>query len=153
MNPAVLLPMLILTWQAHSLVPTDYQPKALPPRDSSVDVYLEFIDGGKIIPLDKNTVRWEVNSRFLAAGINLKQVSFPLDRYTTRAYTVTASIKDYNGQNYEKTVLINRVNPLVALQNSPLQKNSAGTQIDFFAEPFFFSSLNPSDYLFKWLIN
>lgn len=144
MNPAVLLPMLFLTWQAHSFVPTDYPAKVLPPRDSTVDVYLEFTDGGEIVPLDEQTVRWQVNGSVIAGGTGLKQISFPLNQFTTRKYTVTATVKSYNGQNYEKTVVINRVDPLVALINS-------GTE--FFAQPFFFSSLNPGDYLFNWSLN
>lgn len=153
MNPAVLLPMLILTWQAHSFVPTNYQAKILPPRDSTVDVYLEFIDGGRIASLDKNLIRWQVNGNFLAAGINLKHVSFQLDRYLTRSYLVTATIKEYSGRDYEKSVLIKRVEPLVVLSNSAWQPVPAGQQTEFTAEPFFFSARNASDFLFDWIVN
>lgn len=146
-------PTLILTWQAHSYLPAGYQGKALPPRDSTVDVYLEFLDGGKITPLTNQVVRWQVNKSFVAAGNNLTRLSFPLDKFTTKIYTVTATVKEYNGADYEKTIVINRTDPLVVVRNEPFRKDAAGTHANLTAEPYFFSSANPSDYLFNWIVN
>lgn len=146
-------PTLILSWQAHSYIPSDYPAKALPPRDSTVDVYLTFVDGGTIIPLTKQMVSWQINGEFFVSGVNLNHISFPLNRFTTRTYEIKATIKDYNYQNIEKTVLINRVNPLVSVQASPFLKNTSGTQLHFTARPFFMFSTNPNDYVFIWNIN
>lgn len=133
---------IILSWQAHSFVPANYAGKVLPPRDSVVDVYLEFTDNGKITPLDENIIRWEVNGKFLVGGANLKHITLPLDRFTTRTYAVTATVKNYNEQDVQKTVIVSRATPLVTLK-------SYGSDIT--ATPYFFSSPNISDYVFNWI--
>jgi len=153
MLSALILPTIILTWQAHAYVPAGYQGKILPPRDSTVDVYLEFVDAGKIIPLDTRTIQWTVNGRFLAGGSGLTRLSFPLDQFTTRTYAVTATVKDYNDQDVAKTIVINRTNPLVIFGVPSSVKDAEGTHLNFTAAPFFFSSSNPSDYLFNWFVN
>ena len=157
-------PQIILTWQAHSYLPSGYQGKALPPRDSTVDVYLEFLDNDKIMPLDKNFIRYEVNDRFLAAGVGLKKVSFTLNQFTARNYVVTATVKEYRGsdtagdirgdtKDIKKSVVINRVDPLVVI-NAPIARNQIKTNTaTLTALPYFFKSLNPSDLVFIWKVN
>jgi hypothetical protein len=118
-----------------------------------VNVYLEFIDNGRIIPVEKELIKWEVNGRFLASELGLNRISFQLNQFTTREYIVTATVKEYNGADISKSILIRRVDPMVLIESPATEKTTAGIQTTFFAKPYYFSSLNVSDYLFNWKIN
>lgn len=146
-------PTLILTWQAHSFVPSSYPGKVLPARDSSVDLALEFIVNGKITPLTDQTVRWTVNDRFLAANTSLTNISFKLDQFTTRTYTVTATVKDYQGQDFQKSVVIRRADPLVVIEAPYLAHTLNTTSATFTATPYFFTPSQVSDLFFSWAVS
>ena len=146
-------PTMIMSWQASSYIPSGYPGKILPPRDSVVDVYLEFTDAGVVVPLNTHIIRWSVAGSFFAGGAGLNHIQFPLNRFTTKSYPITAVIKDYKGADIEKTVIINRADPFVTLRVIASEKVAGGTQVSFRASPFFFSSLNPNDYMFNWTVN
>lgn len=147
-------PTLVLTWQAHAYVPSDYPGKILPPRGSSVDVSLLATDRGKIIDLSRTDIAWSVNGRHLNGGIGMTYFSFVLDQFTARTYTITASIRDWQGlPNMETSVAIRRADPMIVI-DAPYSKHLLTDQsAELTVIPYFFLINTVSDLTVSWEVN
>ncbi len=133
----------MVTWKANDYAPASFQGKILPIDGSRIDVALEIIDSGKIANLSGNEIRWLINGRDLKSGIGLKNISF-IAEGVKGDQVIDITIKNYGGQDLEKTVTIPLASPEVVI--------SGGPNI-FEALLYFFNITSPNQVRINWSAN
>lgn len=161
---AVNQPQFMVSWQADSYVPSWYQGKILPTQGSKIKVGFELIDGGKIITLSENRVRWYINDKLVkneSSGLGIKSYSSIVSDYAGKDTEIKIAILPCAGRcgGYKggeilyKIIKIPVVSP-EAVIDAPYKERRifAGKNI-FLAYPFFFSVKNLDEISLSWFVN
>ncbi len=149
-------PQFLVTWRSHNYAPSWYAGKILATRGSWVDVSFDLIDGGKIVDLSKNKVRWYVNDdlrRNEDDGLGIKNFYFGVDDLARENIIVQVVIVDYGDQQIGKIITIPLVSPEVVI-DAPYSNGRLPSGIDMFkAYPYFFDIRDLSNLSFDWTVN
>ena len=149
-------PQFLVTWRSHNYAPSWYAGKILATRGSWVDVSFDLIDGGKIVDISKNKVRWYVNDdlrRNEDDGLGIKNFYFGVDDLARDDIFVQVVIVDYGDQQIGKIITIPLANPEVVI-DAPYSNSRlpSGTNM-FKAYPYFFDIRDLSKLSFDWMVN
>ncbi|MDP3052725.1 MAG: hypothetical protein Q8N22_02065 [bacterium] len=144
----------LITWQAQSFVPAEYQGKILPASGTNIKLGLELVITNKIQDLSKADIFWYLDGKLLGRGQGLKQINFTATKGATNSHFVRAAV-NYNQQEYDGTADIPIANPKIVIQTPSPANNSIplGKKNDFQAIPYFFNINNLGELLFTWLVN
>lgn len=146
-------PEIIITWQAQNYAPPGFEGKVLPIRGTNVSAAIMLIEGGKIINLSQNEIRWFVNRGLENSGIGLAEINFKLSNIAPDSISLKAEIRDYKGENLEKSIVVPLGKPeLVITGYGPAKlieagKNTLNTLV------YFFNINNLNQLLFGWSAN
>jgi len=143
----------LITWQAQSFVPAEYQGKILPAPNTAVKLGLELIIANKIQDLSKADILWYLDEKLLGRGEGLKQISFTANKGATNSHFVRALV-NFNQQEYGGTADILIANPKVVIKIPSPADNSASLGENIFqAIPYFFNINNLQELIFVWSAN
>jgi hypothetical protein len=134
----------LVSWGADTYVPSDYQGKRLPTRNSRVEISFELIESGKIVDLSRNKVRWYVNSEQIASEIGKKTLTYALDKRAGSAPSVKIEIPDYKGNTIKHIFTLPLATPKVVIISN--NKTLVGL-------PFFFNVSRQTELAWQWKIN
>ena len=148
-------PNIVLTWQASSFVPPDYQGQALPTASTPFVAALELIDEGKFANLGQSDIQWYVNGNLKQSGKNLKSFRYgpPVTNSAVDGYALKVKISNYKNSSRESTVVIPIVHPDLVIDVPYPNKEVVATSSIWTAFPYFFDVLTPSDLSFSWTAN
>ena len=152
-------PALLVTWQAQNSIPSWYDGKAMPTYQSPIVLSLVVTQGGKIVSLASQPIKWFVNDDVIGYQAGLSSVTFVNKRiFDGGEIDVRVSVQltdpDTGAQTMQTGYLsIPVVSPMVVVQAPPFSGVlSAGQSLKLVASPFFF--LVPQGGLsFSWNIN
>ncbi len=157
-------PQFMVSWQAESYAPSWYQGKIFPTQGSRINVGFELIDGGKIIDLSKNKVRWYVNDKLVKNennGLGIRFFSFIVADYAGEDAEIKIAVLPCAGGcvGYKKNEILYKiikipiVSPEAVIDAPYKEKRIFVGENRLFAYPFFFNVKNPDNLSFSWLIN
>ncbi len=143
-------PEFLASWKASNYVPADYQGKALPSNSTNVEISFDLIDGGRIVDLSRNQVRWSINDQLFRSGIGVKAIQFTGDG---SEQTIRITVLDYNERDLDEFIVVPSARPEVAINTkAPSGQIGLGNYL-FEALPYFFNINNPADLNINWQIN
>lgn len=137
-------PEFLVSWKTDSYVPPGYIGKALPTRNSRVDIALELIDNGRLVNLSQNEIRWFVNNKLQKSGMGIKNFTM-LQPTINVAPEIRISVINYRGINLDKTITIPLANPDVAIISVE--------GFTFRALPYFFNIKTANELKYTWSVN
>ena len=138
-------PEFLITWKASPYVPSDYQGKILPTRESVINISFDVIDSGKIADLSRNEIRWKSGGKIINSGIGSKNSSFVISKIAVDELRINITILNSKGRDLNKSISIPIADPEVVIQ----QIGPAS----FEAKPYFFNINNVSLLNFDWTAN
>ncbi|MDP2696224.1 MAG: hypothetical protein Q8O87_03185 [bacterium] len=138
-------PQFITSWKANSYVPAEYIGKALPTRDTGVDVAFDLIHNNRAVNLTQTEVRWYLNNKFQTSGLGLTNFDFDVSNITHSSQTIRIVVMDYNGADLTKSVIIPVADPQVTMVK--IANN------EYKALPYFFNIASLGDLDFQWSAN
>lgn len=152
-------PALFITWQAQNDVPSWYDGKAMPTYQSPITLSLMAMQGGKIVSLAGQPIKWFINDDLIGYQTGLSSVTFVNRRvFAGGEIDVKVSVQltdpETGIQTMQTSYLsIPVVSPIVVMQAPPFSGAfSAGQSFRLVASPFFF--LVPQEGLsFSWNVN
>ena len=144
-------PTLMLTWQANTFVPSDYQGKTLPTNGSPIKLTLELFDRGKTVNTSQYEIRWFANNTLFASGKGLNQTKFTPRVLSVNSYRIRAVVIGYNGNlDLESSTVIPVVQP-TAVIDAPYKNNIiSGASAPVRARAYFFNTTKASDLKLEW---
>jgi len=139
-----------LTWSTDTYVPAEYQGKALPVRDSNIEV-IANIDDSRINPEDL-IYNWFVNDYFKkeSSGLNKQILEFNTAVTTNNKNSIRLEIRDANNAFLGVTYLSieTRQPEIIIFANKYEIKSDQEAQ--FIAKPYFFNINNINELDYKW---
>ncbi len=147
-------PQFMVSWQAKTYVPSWYQGKIFPTKDSMVEVRFELIDNNKIADLSREKIRWYVNDDLMKNeenGLGIKSLKFLMPDYPSQTSEVRIQIFHYkNGEILDKIIRIPSMSPEIVIDSAyPNNEINVGSSI-FYAWPFFFNVANLNQLSIDW---
>lgn len=147
-------PVFMVTWQAESFIPAEFEGRAIPTNRTSVEVAMNLVENKKIVNLSGTEIKWFVNDKRVLRGNGAQLMHFQVDEFTNRAQGVRIEIPDHKGIKLEKTILIPLATPELVVQTFRIgDKIGAGETITLKAMPYFFNTATIQDLSFNWLVN
>lgn len=142
----------ILTWQAQSFVPADYQGKILATTGVGIKAGLEVVEENKIRDLSKINIRWYLDNKLLTQGVGLKQINFRATAAPTYSHYLRAVVRDE--EEISGGVDIPIVSPKVIIKTPTPTANfiPLGKTI-LQAIPYFFNVATLKELVFNWTVN
>lgn len=153
---AAAAPQFLVSWQAQSYVPSWYQGKVMPTKDSPVRISFELIDGGRLADLSGTAVRWYVNDKLMLNennGLGITSFGFNVPDYAGQQTEVRISLPSYRGQALDKVITIPVSSPEVVIDGRFTQNQLQIGDNSFAAVPFFFNAQTLADLDFNWVAN
>lgn len=142
----------ILTWQAQSFAPADYQGKILATTGTGIKAGVEVIKENKIQDLSKINIRWYLDSKLLTQGIGLKQINFRATRAATYFHYLRAVVRDE--EEISGGIDIPIVNPKVVIKTpAPFANSISLGKTILQAIPYFFNAAELKELVFNWSVN
>lgn len=144
-------PEFLVSWRAHTYVPSTYQGKILPVRGSRITAGVSLAEGNRLADISRSEIRWYLNGRLVQSGIGLQQATINLPA-TSNADNQLQIIVDYKGNELEKTIQIPIANPKITITTS---SPSYALQLSnlLSAVPYFFNAVTINDFIFTWTVN
>ncbi len=148
-----------LTWSTNTYIPANYIGKALPIRESQVEIAAN-IDSPNLNP-DNLSYFWSVNHYINKNGSGRGKQTFIFNTKSTNSdYLITVEVRSANGSLLGSPSLPIRVQePEIVLKtdipSSVLKKSyiiSSEQEINFLAQPYFFNIKNISQLNYKWTL-
>lgn len=142
----------ILTWQAQSFAPADYQGKILATTGAGIKAGVEVIKENKIQDLSKINIRWYLDSKLLTQGIGLKQINFRATAAPTYSHYLRAVVR--NEEEISTGVNIPIVSPKVIIKTPfPAINSFFLGKNNLQAIPYFFNVAELEELVFNWSVN
>ncbi len=147
-------PQFLVSWQTKTYVPSWYQGKIFPTKDSAIEVRFELIDNGRIVDISKEKIRWYLNDKLYSnenSGFGKKSIIFLMPDYPGKSTEVRIEIFQYKGdKTIGKIINISSVSPEVVIDAPyPDHKINVGAS-NFSAYPFFFNIKSLDNFGIEW---
>jgi hypothetical protein len=143
----------LITWQALSFAPAEYQGKILPSTGTNIKLGLELVTENKLQDLSKADILWYLDEKLLGRGQGLKENVFAAHKGATDSHFVRVVV-NYKNQEFDGTVDIPIINPRVVIETSVPTSTSISLGKNIFqAVPYFFNISNIRELIFNWTIN
>ena len=139
-----------LTWSTDTYTPLEYQGKALPVRDSNIEVVAN-IDDLRVNP-KKLIYNWFINDYFKreSSGLSKQVLEFNAAITTNDKNIIRLEIKDTNDTFLGVTYLsIKTHQPEIILLTNKYEIKS-DQEVQFIAQPYFFNISNINELDYKW---
>lgn len=147
-------PQMIISWQAlDSYAPPFFKGKVLPNQNSAINTRLLVLENGQVQDLSQIEIRWYLNGKLIRSGTGLSETQISFDALASRYNQLSVTLRQYKGDDFEKSVALPIHPPKVTVDASNLLNFKTSEELSLFAHPFFFSSKEISNLLFSWLIN
>ncbi len=148
-------PAFFVSWKTNSYTPSWYSGKRLPSLGSSLNVSFDLIEGGKVVDLSSEKIRWYINNKLFKNennGLGIKSIT----RMVTEPgdyLEVRITLPEHNGGFFDKVVLVPIASP-EAVISAPYLGGiiDRGTTI-LEGIPFFFNVETEEDFNFGWKID
>jgi hypothetical protein len=134
------VPSLLITWKAHTLVPSFYEGKALPSAGSTIEASVAALSNNRLVDLSDYTITWLLNGSKIASDTGLTRITTALNYFGVQRYTLTAFIPDYNTNKLVQTVTIETAAPKLVVSLDAQSKTSNSLLSTVSAVGYFFSA-------------
>lgn len=143
----------VLTWEANSFYPADYQGKAPVVLGSSVSVSATVVKNNKLADVSNLEIFWYLDGKFFKKGVGLNKVTFDVDKFKGDEYFLMVAIK-MDGKRVEKGITIPVGSQELVIENPrPLNIVKLGERVELKTMPYFFNVNSLSDLSFFWSID
>ena len=146
-------PVILLTWQAGSYVPTNYQGKALAGPSSIISASVEIIDQGKVADLSRSPIRWYLDGSLVGSGVGKKTVNVRAPSLPLQGTQLMVQIPGYKGELLFKTVVIFVSSPIAAIEAPYVGGDFGSRSVSVRGVPYFFNVSDMSTLIFNWTVN
>jgi hypothetical protein len=146
----------LISWKANNYVPSDYQGRIMPSKNSEVEVSFDLLDKGTIIDISKQQINWNLNHRSLRSGIGLQSIKITFNSNSEQLLEI--ELPDYKDAKYKMAYLDYFIKipgraPEVVI-NAPYPNNIIKIgQNPFQALPYFFNITNLGQLKFEWSVD
>ena len=149
----VIGPQVLLTWQAATYVPPNFNGKALPTSDSQITAGVDLIDQGQHVDLSSFKIYWYLNDAFFQGGAGLTRVSFTAPHFIGKtSVRLRVAVSNY-GNGASRTIQIPVVPAQAVIESSSPSLSAATVPFTLQADPYFFNVQDPSLLQFNWTMN
>lgn len=142
-------PEFLVTWEAKTYVPPQFQGRTLPVVSSLVAASVEMINQDRIVDISKQDIYWYLNGDFLEGGQGLQRTSFLMNN--TGAQRLEVKLPNYQG-NVSKIIEIPVVKPEAVIA-APSSNNLIYGSTRVAALPYFFNVSSPAGLSYSWEVN
>lgn len=156
-------PTLILSWKANTYIPKVYNGKALPTKESYIDISIMAISNdklsiGKILNLSNKQIRWYVNNDLVFRSVGLTHIRIKNNMDFGSEIDVRVAVEHYdkstgNTSFIEKYISITVISPKVSIIKNIFKSDDMSGSLGFIALPLFFNAKSLSDLSIIWSIN
>lgn len=146
-------PQFLVTWNAQSYVPPNYQGKTFPTNGSPVIVSFELVSQGKAIDLSGQTINWYLDGDFFSGGIGIQSINFNAVAPAGTEHSVNIQLPDYQGEFLTKTINIPVLQSQAVIEAPFPGKIFSASNLQLIARPYFFNIGDPSTLIFSWEVN
>lgn len=146
----------LVSWRAINFVPSDYQGKIIPSKNSIIEISFDLLDNGKFVDVSKQQINWNIDRDSFKSGVGLKSIITTFDKVSTKLVEIELpnySDKIYAGAYLNKFVNIPAVSPEVVINAPYPNKTISVKQNAFQAVPYFFGISNLSQLSFEWTVD
>lgn len=146
----------LVSWRAINYVPSDYQGRIIPSKNSIIEISFDLLDKGKFVDISKQQINWNIDRNSFKSGVGLKSIVTTFDKAATKLIEI--EIPDYNDRTYtgaylNKFINIPAVSPEIVI-NAPYPNKTIGIrQNSFQAIPYFFGISNLGQLKFEWSVD
>ncbi|MEM4368282.1 MAG: hypothetical protein QXO21_04670, partial [Candidatus Anstonellales archaeon] len=121
-------PTIILTWQALSYAPPDFQGKVLPTANSPIAASVEVFDKitGKLIDLSDKEIRWYVDNTLIESPPGRQRLIFRAPSILPKTIKLSVEIPNLEGSFASELIRIPVVPPEAVIE-SPFYDNQFST--------------------------
>ncbi len=144
---------LLITWRSESQVPTWYQGRVLPTKNSKIYLSAQGLLNGKNVDLSSHTIAWFIDGTQQMSAVGKTAFSFIAGKYAAAKYTVTAKVVENAIEVASGNTLIPIAPPKLVINipyaDRTLPRNDAILE----ALMYFFSTIDTAPSTFAWSIN
>lgn len=146
-------PQILLTWQALSYAPANYQGKVLPGPGSIITASVEIIDQGKIADLSKNIIYWYLDGSLVGSGVGKKTVNVRAPNRALQETEIMVQIPGYKRGLLFKRIALLVASPLAVIEAPYAGRSFGSRSIAVKGVPYFFNVTDLSTLVFSWTVN
>ncbi len=152
-------PLFLVSWDAQTSAPADYEGKRFPSPDSIIRVTVELVgqnasDKGKLLDLSKKEIRWYINGQFASSGVGSK--IFYVQNKSTSDIDMEVSVQNFDSETNDPNFVSHRFTIPVLMPQVSMHKTAFDTALPpagpVWAIPLFFSS-PVYDLTYDWSLN
>lgn len=146
---------LIVTWQANTLFPSDYQGKAFPGPRSSITASIEAYQGGKWTDLSRASLTWVLDGKVIGRGEGMQELLFRIPARPAPSLTLKAVVAlPDTGTSFNAFSVIPVLGPQVVIA-APFPERRVAPQSRFTLEalPYFWNAQSLGTIFFSWTAN
>jgi len=148
----------LISWQASNFVPSVYEGRILPIKNSSVEIGFDLLDSdGKFIDISKQKIQWNINHGLYQTGVGLKKIKFfvtnsdkdvieiLIPNYTDAKYKTSTEISQF--------VTLSAFSPKAIIHTSDPYRALHVGENKIIAIPYFFNTNSLNNLLFGWKVD
>lgn len=148
----------LVSWRAQDFVPSMYEGRILPIKNSLVEIGFDLIDtNGKFVDVSKQKIQWNINHEPYQTGTGLKKiklfisnsdedvVEILISNYTDSKYTSSSEISRF--------IVLSAFEPKAVVHTSDPYKAMRVGENKLIAIPYFFNITSLNNLLFAWKVD
>lgn len=148
----------LISWQASDFVPSMYEGRILPIKNSLVEIGFDLIDSnGKFIDTSKQKIQWNINHEPYQTGVGLKKIKLFISNSDKDVIEIL--ISNYTDSKYKTSSEISQFITLSAFApkavihtNDPYKAMHVGDN-KIVGIPYFFNINSLNNLLFTWKVD
>jgi hypothetical protein len=148
----------LISWQASDFVPSMYEGRILPIKNSQVEIGFDLIDSdGKFVDVSKQKIQWNINHEPYQTSIGLKKIKFFVSNSDNDVVEIL--ISNYTDSKYKtpseisQFVVVSAFAPKAVIHTSDPYKALRVGDNRIAALPYFFNINSLNDLLFNWKVD
>lgn len=148
----------LVSWKSSSFIPSTYEGRALPIKNSMVDIGFDLVDStGKFIDISKQKVQWNINHEVYQTGVGLKKIKLFISN--SDQDVVEILISNYTDSKYKtpseisQFVTLSAFSPKAIIHTSDPYRALHAGENRIVAIPYFFNVNSINNLLFNWKID
>lgn len=148
----------LISWQASNFVPSMYEGRVLPIKNSQVEIGFDLVDSdGKFLDISKQKIQWNLNNEPYKTGVGLKKIKVFISN--SDKDVVEILIPNYTDSKYKtpsemsQFVVLSAFSPKAVIHTNDPYKTLRTGENRLVAIPYFFNINGLNNLLINWKVD